>query len=108
MNLEGQQGAGTLHQRTWQESEASVSLLGAAASSGAWEQSRVPAAPELDGRRGRSVPPPRAGAGLGLGVQAEKAQGRRRLPAQPPLPSLTAPLPACSEGTAGLILLLSQ
>ena len=108
MNLEGQQGADTLHQRTWQESEASVSLLGVAASSGAWEQSRVPAAPELDGRRGRSVPPPGAGAGLGLGVQAEKAQGRRHLPAQPPLPGLTAPLPACSEGTAGLILLLSQ
>lgn len=65
---------------------ASVSLLGAAASSGTWEQSRVPGAAELDGRRGRSILPPGAGAGLGLGVWMEKAQGQRFVPAQQPLP----------------------
>ena len=68
------------HQRTWQESEESVSLLGVAASSGSWEPSRVPAATELDGCRGWSILPPGADAGLGLRVQVEKAQGRLHLP----------------------------
>ena len=86
---------------------ASVSLLGAAASSGTWEQSRVPAAAELDERRGCSILPPGAGAGLGLGVWVEKAQCRRLVPAQQPLPRphctlaslhphLSAPSPHCT------------
>ena len=69
------------HQGTWQESEASVSLLGVAASSGAWEPSHLPVAAELDGRRGWSILPPGADARLGLRVQVEKAQGRLHLPA---------------------------
>lgn len=89
------------HQRTWQESEASVSLLGVAASSGAWEPSRVPAAAELDGRRGRSILPPGAGAGLGLRVRAEKAQGRPRLPAQQPLPRPHCTLACVLRGDTG-------